>query len=276
MADTQYTGKKITALDANSSAVDADLFVVGNAGSATMRKLSFSNLANSIRDKLKSLTFTGTGGLNTTDKTLPGAINELNTNMIPLMGTQSSMLSNVDANTLVDTGLYQVGSPETVSHLPSDVNYGQLIVTKTRGYTRQEYYESNGRTVYVRLSVTAGASWSAWEKRPTRAEFDTLTAMKTSTSNFQACDPYNTSSNLYMGGALDAKIRTVINDFSANVVHSIAITNGGPAYGCVFFKASNSYYAGIVWTYGGSGRNSVYYFANNNGTYGIRPLAMMI
>lgn len=80
MADTQYTGKKITALQENTTAADNDLYVIGNAGSATMRKFTFANLANAVRDKLKTLQFnSGTNALTTTNKTLPGAINELNT-----------------------------------------------------------------------------------------------------------------------------------------------------------------------------------------------------
>ena len=78
------------------------------------------------------------------------------------MGTQSSMLSNVDANTIITAGAYQVGDTSTVSNLPSGVSYGQLIVTKARGYIRQEYYELSTQTIYVRSSTNTGSTWSTW------------------------------------------------------------------------------------------------------------------
>lgn len=74
MADS-YNVKKITELAAKSASDDTDLYVVGNQGTATMRKISFATIAAAVRDKLTSLTFPS---LNTSNKTLPGAVNELN------------------------------------------------------------------------------------------------------------------------------------------------------------------------------------------------------
>ena len=76
MADPQYSVKKITDLTTNPSTNDSDLYVLGNQGTATMRKITFSTIASAILNKLTSFTF---NSLTTSSKNLPGAVNELNT-----------------------------------------------------------------------------------------------------------------------------------------------------------------------------------------------------
>ena len=54
---------------------DADLFLVGNAGTSTFRKISWANIAEAIKTKLGI----GTASeLTTSSKNLVGAINEVN------------------------------------------------------------------------------------------------------------------------------------------------------------------------------------------------------
>lgn len=98
MADT-YSVKKITDLTTKTTTDDTDLYVLGNQGTATMRKITFANLAAKIRDKLTSLTFSA---LNTSNKTLPGAINELNSNMSGI---------SIKADTLRDTAALTYAVP---------------------------------------------------------------------------------------------------------------------------------------------------------------------
>ena len=54
MSDS-YSVKKITELTENTTAHDTDLFVLGNEGTATMRKVSFLNLANWVKTKISAL-----------------------------------------------------------------------------------------------------------------------------------------------------------------------------------------------------------------------------
>lgn len=80
MSDT-YTSKKVTDLTENTSVSDTDLMLVGNAGTANLRRITFANVAAKIKEKIASWAY---DTLNTTNKTLPGAINELNTNITPI------------------------------------------------------------------------------------------------------------------------------------------------------------------------------------------------
>ncbi|MDD2958874.1 MAG: hypothetical protein PHR92_10170 [Lachnospiraceae bacterium] len=97
MADTTTT-KKVTALTENTAPADTDLFMIGNSGTASLRKIKWSNLLTAIKTKIASWTF---GNLGTTDKTLPGAINELNTKIISveeinLFGEKSNVTKNTN------------------------------------------------------------------------------------------------------------------------------------------------------------------------------------
>ena len=77
MAD-QFRYKLMTDLTAKADPSDTDLFAVGNNGSSGLRKLTFASIANAIKTKLLTWTFTN---LTTSSKTLPGAVNELNSKM---------------------------------------------------------------------------------------------------------------------------------------------------------------------------------------------------
>ena len=94
MADPQYSVKKITDLTTNPSTNDSDLYVLGNQGTATMRKITFSTIASAILNKLTSFTF---NSLTTSSKNLPGAVNELNTNSGGSVVTRSLTASDYDA-----------------------------------------------------------------------------------------------------------------------------------------------------------------------------------
>jgi len=74
MAD-QFRYKLMTDLTAKDAPSDTDLVAVGNNGSSALRKLTFASIANAIKTKLLTWTFTN---LTTSSKTLPGAVNELN------------------------------------------------------------------------------------------------------------------------------------------------------------------------------------------------------
>lgn len=77
--DTEMiTTKTVTELDEKTTPVDADLFVAGDAGSALLKKFKWSSLLSDIKTKIAEWVF---DTLTTKDKTLPGALNELNSKM---------------------------------------------------------------------------------------------------------------------------------------------------------------------------------------------------
>ncbi|MDO5539395.1 MAG: hypothetical protein Q4F83_04895 [Eubacteriales bacterium] len=76
MAD-ELTTKKATDLTENTAMSEEDLLIVGNEGTASLRKVKFSNVLTAIKTKLAEWVF---DSLPTEDKTITGALNELNTN----------------------------------------------------------------------------------------------------------------------------------------------------------------------------------------------------
>ena len=165
MPDT-YSTKKITDLTEKSDSDDTDLYVLGNQGTATMRKITFANIATKIRDKLTSLTFSS---LNTSTKTLPGAINELNGRVAvsPFL-TESTLIPNsTDLDTLT-RGAYHSNSAsktQSLSHLPSGMtNMGFRMFVMDHGYSSENYALQIilcNASIYVRQKQANGtyASW---------------------------------------------------------------------------------------------------------------------
>ena len=78
-----------------------------------------------------------------------------------LAGVASATFTG-DANTLVDTGIYQIGNPANVTNLPSGVGYGILLVDKARGYIVQTYIDLNANNKFIRWSTNTGTSWVDW------------------------------------------------------------------------------------------------------------------
>ena len=70
----ELEGKKIGALTEATSLADTDVFVMETAAPVT-KKTKWITIYNTIKEKIKGFTF---DGLKTEDKTLPGAVNELN------------------------------------------------------------------------------------------------------------------------------------------------------------------------------------------------------
>ncbi len=82
MAETTTTNaietKKVIDLEEKTTPADADLFMAGDSGTASLKKFKWSSLIAAIKTKLAAWTF---DTLTTTNKTLPGALNELNSNL---------------------------------------------------------------------------------------------------------------------------------------------------------------------------------------------------
>ena len=143
MADS-YAGKVITALTEKTAAEDTDLFVVGDRGTATMKRFSFSALLSTIQEKLGTLTFPS---LTTSTKTLPGAINELN-----------SGLADVKSWTLRGsaTGTTSVAIPSTAKDVLVNVQYNDTS-TFFSFYLAPDVLASSGRTFTTGYYLSASA-----------------------------------------------------------------------------------------------------------------------
>lgn len=111
--------KKVTALSELTTTSDNDLYITGEGGQAPLRKISFGTIAAGILNKLSTWTF---NALNTTTKTLTGAINELTSRSqskradISSSGDISALLATIISQMTEDAEYYFYGSWTTHSY----------------------------------------------------------------------------------------------------------------------------------------------------------------
>lgn len=86
MADELKT-KKITDLEENTTIDDTDILMAGDKGTNALKRFTAGKLFDAIKTKIAGWAF---NTLTTTDKTLPGAVNELNSKLGLLEGLQYS------------------------------------------------------------------------------------------------------------------------------------------------------------------------------------------
>lgn len=109
-----------------------------------------------------------------------------------------------------------------------------------------------------------------YSKSQTDAKIQQSTAKDqwiTSTTSFLDCThPTGISDNF--GNALDG-LHADISSYTNNQISTKGLSSGGPYFGTIFLKVSNSYYGGLMFGYYGS---VVLAFKYSNGTYSIRFL----
>lgn len=166
MADN-IGGKEITSLPENTAAADEDIMLVGNAGTANLRRITFANIVKAVKGKIANWAFET---LTTTDKTLSGAINETNDKISRLYPI--TLNEPFDANTLIgdvnEDRVYQwytdVGKGS--KNLPEGVTGAVMRVIRVTSSVRQILYNNTG--VYYRSGSINGQTLSlnnVWAKQ---------------------------------------------------------------------------------------------------------------
>ena len=246
MADS-YTTKKIADLTEKTTADDTDLYVLGNAGTSTMRKITFATLAAKIRDKLTSLTFSTFG---TTAKTIPGAVNELNSGKVSninsaVISNGTEIPANADLNSYTTVGVYY--SPtgarsETISNTPV-TNAGYKLIVAQTGYTGTSYLiqlailgSAIHQSIYMRRRTTS--AWDDWKcltqgdmrsafiYASTYAELYSLcTSMQTSRSSTFSLT--TAAANAISGNAIGAAYKGIVNKVNDTTYDFIGASGAG-------------------------------------------------
>ena len=76
-----------------------------------------------------------------------------------------------------------------------------------------------------------------------------------------------------MGGILDS-MHSEIGTYSDWAVSTRFYSLGGPGFGILLFKMSDSYFSGIIWSYSiDAVQTTPWFFMYANGTRYLRPLA---
>ena len=177
--------KKVTALSELTTVSDNDIYITGEGGQAPLRKITFATIAEAIKTKLLTWTF---NALNTTTKTLTGAINELNARLVTM---PMPLISGLTTEELINTAYNDAHSNTTnQTHYRLLLDHGTAHSILGGGrYLLEGYRENAAYGWQITISYAIGTStqpnrcferslingtWSTWTKRPTRTEVDTL------------------------------------------------------------------------------------------------------
>lgn len=145
---------KFTDYTEKTEPVDTDLALIYDTPAKVNKKFTFGNLWKWIAKKIVS---EGISQLETTNKTIPGAINEVNSKSV------KSKINPSDLNSLISNGVYACGDISSIKNLPSSMTTsGILIVFSSQPYIGQIIFSNV--FLYTRFSTTFGNEWYDWVK----------------------------------------------------------------------------------------------------------------
>lgn len=153
---------KFTDYTEKTEPVDTDLALIYDTPAKVNKKFTFGNLWKWIAKKIVS---EGISQLDTTNKTIPGAINELNSNTF-LLSSPTKKLDGIDLNE-VTVGIYAITAK--CLNAPPVLSKGTLIVStpENADYIRQIYIGGYMNDIYSRVryynNSTSKFEWKEWK-----------------------------------------------------------------------------------------------------------------
>lgn len=142
---------KFTDYTEKTEPVDTDLALIYDTPAKVNKKFTFGNLWKWIAKKIVS---EGISQLDTTNKTIPGAINELNSKMF-----SGNSVNAIDANDMITSGWYRCSN---ISNVPS-AKFGYLLVFslyQDSRYIFQLFQDANSSSLFRRVCVNS--EWKDW------------------------------------------------------------------------------------------------------------------
>lgn len=142
---------KFTDYTEKTEPVDTDLALIYDTPAKVNKKFTFGNLWKWIAKKIVS---EGISQLETTNKTIPGAINELNSKMF-----SGNSVNAIDANDMITSGWYRCSN---ISNVPS-AKFGYLLVFslyQDSRYIFQLFQDANSSSLFRRVCVNS--EWKDW------------------------------------------------------------------------------------------------------------------
>lgn len=142
---------KFTDYTEKTEPVDTDLALIYDTPAKVNKKFTFGNLWKWIAKKIVS---EGISQLDTTNKTIPGAINELNSKMF-----SESSVNAMDVNNMTTSGWYRCSN---IYNVPS-AKFGYLLVIsfyQDERYVFQLFQDANSSSLIRRVCVNS--EWRNW------------------------------------------------------------------------------------------------------------------
>ena len=150
-----WISTKLSALTKKTSIASTDQLVMvdGAASPVVTKRIDYNVLAKAIIEQYASSSLAGA------NQSVKTAIDALNSNVVKLNGS-TAYASNVDPDSLTDSGVYHIGT--SASHSPTgSVIYGLLDVMSHSGTISQVFYATTG-SVYYRNKSNSSSPWGDW------------------------------------------------------------------------------------------------------------------
>lgn len=142
---------------------DADSLMIYDAAAKANKLLSFSGIWNWIVGKLTNAVISN---LQTSNKTVLGAINELNSNPLSILTRSAILLEQAfDYNELKTTGAYYLTGydPALAKNRPADcTNCYMLVFALIPTRVCQIILPGNDDRAWIRSTVTDSSEWRSW------------------------------------------------------------------------------------------------------------------
>lgn len=142
---------------------DADSLMIYDAAAKANKLLSFSGIWNWIVGKLTNAVISN---LQTSNKTVLGAINELNSNPLSILTRSAILLEQAfDYNELKTTGAYYLtgSDPALAKNRPADcTNCYMLVFALIPTRVCQIILPGNDDRAWIRSTVTDSSEWRSW------------------------------------------------------------------------------------------------------------------
>lgn len=145
---------------------DNDTLMIYDDTSKANKLSPFSGIWNWMVGKLTNAVI---ANLQTNNKTVLGAINELNSNSF-LLSSPTTTLESVDLDTVIKPGQYIISANDTCTNVPPILSRGVLIVSlpSISDYPRQIYLGGYSDTIYTRIryydNSLSNFKWTVWRK----------------------------------------------------------------------------------------------------------------
>ena len=156
MADELKT-KKITDLEENTTIDDTDILMAGDKGTNALKRFTVAKLFDAIKTKITGWAF---DTLTTTDKTLPGAVNELNSNAFKIRGNLNSGMAIENMKNGLYSAVTDLPDWYKIRYTDSNLNHtgiylyskGKIMIHLTFDYQSDEGCTTPGQ--YLRYHRT--------------------------------------------------------------------------------------------------------------------------
>ena len=144
--------------------VDADEVMVRDSADGKNKKLLFGTFWKWVAKKLNEATISE---LQTSNKTIVGALNQLNSES--LIGNVTTIDGiTFDYNSFTKTGLYYINGPKNQSesdNKPGEniTNCFMLVLAKTDYRCFQIVFPGNTASIFYRSTKTDSSKWNSWK-----------------------------------------------------------------------------------------------------------------